>query len=267
MTNTTFKRRALLSSVAMLLVALVALGSATFAWFVADPTAKADGLAMKTTTSTGLVIDTQYDGNTTFTHDEDFNVQTANSGSSPYAAVVTMSPVSMSETGVMHTVEAARSTNYIGKEGADITVPDSTPLPYFTETIDCKTTDGSAATITKATVTFTEAANAPTIKSAFRVALLNGSTIIATWAPSGGSKRYISNDVAADEDGYPATALTDTRTVVATGTQQTISVAIAASSTTTLTLVAYLDGEDDNCTSDLASLADCFSDIRLNLSL
>lgn len=261
MKNTTFKRRALLSSVAMLLVALVALGSATFAWFVSDPTAKADGLAMKTTTSTGLVIDTQYDGNTTFTHDEDFNVLPANSGTSPYTAVVAMSPASMTPTGAMKTVEAAASTGYIGKEGATIGTADTTT--YFKENIDCKTTDGSAATITKATVTFTAASASPTIAAAFRVALLDGNTILATWAPAAGTKRYINDGVTT----YPDAALTTTRSVVATGSQQTISVAIGAGSTKTLTLVAYLDGEDDQCYSDQASLADCFSDITLNLSL
>lgn len=261
MKNTTFKRRALLSSVAMLLVALVALGSATFAWFVSDPTAKADGLAMKTTTSTGLVIDTQYDGNSTFTHDEDFNVQTANSGTSPYASTVAMSPVSMTQTGAMKTVEADVSTNYIGKSGAAITTADATT--YFKENVDCKTTDGSAATITKATVTFTAASASPTIAAAFRVALLDGDEIIATWAPAAGTKRYLADGVTA----YPATAVATTRSVVASGSQQTISVAIGAASTKTLTLVAYLDGEDDQCYSDQASLADCFSNITLNLSL
>lgn len=56
MTNTKFRKRALLSSVAMLLVALVALGSATFAWFVANPTATATGLVMTTSAEPGIVI-------------------------------------------------------------------------------------------------------------------------------------------------------------------------------------------------------------------
>lgn len=56
MTNTKFRKRALLSSVAMLLVALVALGSATFAWFSADPNAHTSSLTLKATSSTGLLI-------------------------------------------------------------------------------------------------------------------------------------------------------------------------------------------------------------------
>lgn len=264
MKNTTFKRRALLSSVAMLLVALVALGSATFAWFVSDPTAKADGLAMKTTTSTGLVIDTQYDGNETFTHDEDFNVQTTNGGTSGYASTVTMSPVTMTQTGALKTVEADRSTNYIGKEDATVSTADTST--YYVEEVYAKTTDGAASTITKATVTFTPATNAPAIAAAFRVALVSGTTVVGTWAPSGNNSggRYLADAVTA----YPASAPTTTRTITATGTQLTgLNIAIAANSTTTLKLIAYLDGEDEACYSDQASLADCFSNITLNLSL
>ncbi len=66
MTNTKFRKRALLSSVAMLLVALVALGSATFAWFTEDPNADASGINAYAQTSKGLLIKTDTD--TTASH-------------------------------------------------------------------------------------------------------------------------------------------------------------------------------------------------------
>lgn len=71
MTNTKFRKRALLSSVAMLLVALVALGSATFAWFVDDPNVTATGISAKANTALGLVAQTTTDGwgTTTWKHD------------------------------------------------------------------------------------------------------------------------------------------------------------------------------------------------------
>ena len=56
MTNTKFRKRALLSSVAMLLVALVALGSATFAWFTSSTSASANDLAISTTKSSELKV-------------------------------------------------------------------------------------------------------------------------------------------------------------------------------------------------------------------
>lgn len=56
MTNTKFRRRALLSSVAMLLVALVALGSATFAWFTQSTSATAQGINVKTVKASELKL-------------------------------------------------------------------------------------------------------------------------------------------------------------------------------------------------------------------
>ena len=54
MKHTTTRKKMLLSSVAMLLVAMLALGSATFAWFTTNPTVTANGVKMQVNTSTGL---------------------------------------------------------------------------------------------------------------------------------------------------------------------------------------------------------------------
>lgn len=56
MKNTKFRKRALLSSVAMLLVAILALGSATFAWFTQNTAATADGIYAKTVKASTLLI-------------------------------------------------------------------------------------------------------------------------------------------------------------------------------------------------------------------
>lgn len=56
MTNTKFRKRALLSSVAMLLVAIVALGSATFAWFNTQNSAQAQTVKAQTTKGSDIVL-------------------------------------------------------------------------------------------------------------------------------------------------------------------------------------------------------------------
>ena len=56
MTNTKFRKRMLLSSVAMLLVALVALGSATFAWFSTTNTASASAMNAKTNKASNILL-------------------------------------------------------------------------------------------------------------------------------------------------------------------------------------------------------------------
>ena len=53
------RKRALISSVAMLLVAMIALGTATFAWFTSRPDANATGLVVRATAANGLVILTE----------------------------------------------------------------------------------------------------------------------------------------------------------------------------------------------------------------
>lgn len=51
-----FKKRALVSSVAMLLVATVAVGSATFAWFTSNKSVTADSMTVKASAAQGLQI-------------------------------------------------------------------------------------------------------------------------------------------------------------------------------------------------------------------
>lgn len=55
-TQKSFRKKALLSSVAMLLVATVAVGSATFAWFSQNTTAKANGVNVKTVKASNIVL-------------------------------------------------------------------------------------------------------------------------------------------------------------------------------------------------------------------
>lgn len=55
-TQKSFRKKALLSSVAMLLVAMVALGSATFAWFTSSTTATASGINVQTVKASELQI-------------------------------------------------------------------------------------------------------------------------------------------------------------------------------------------------------------------
>lgn len=54
--KTTSRRRVLVSSVSMLLVATLALGTATFAWFTNNTSVAADGLQVKAGAATGLQI-------------------------------------------------------------------------------------------------------------------------------------------------------------------------------------------------------------------
>lgn len=65
------KKRALISSVAMLLVAIIALGTATFAWFTSNTTATATGINVRTQKVSELEISSKLKPNytTTFSYD------------------------------------------------------------------------------------------------------------------------------------------------------------------------------------------------------
>lgn len=65
------KKRALISSVAMLLVAIIALGTATFAWFTSNTTARATGINVRTQKVSELEISSKLKPNyaTTFSYD------------------------------------------------------------------------------------------------------------------------------------------------------------------------------------------------------
>lgn len=71
MKNTKSRKKMLISSVAMLLVALVALGSATYAWFSVSKTVTADSISVKAVATAGLEIsidnENDYDTSKSFT--------------------------------------------------------------------------------------------------------------------------------------------------------------------------------------------------------
>lgn len=64
-TQKSFRKKALLSSMAMLLVSTVAVGSATFAWFSSNSTATASGITAKTSQSSNIVLSETGTGNWT----------------------------------------------------------------------------------------------------------------------------------------------------------------------------------------------------------
>ncbi|WP_316608095.1 hypothetical protein [uncultured Ruminococcus sp.] len=148
MTNTKFRKRALLSSVAMLLVALVALGSATFAWFAANPDAEAHGISMKTTAAAGLVVKTDTDGE--WSHSAKLNNADNNATFNATPASIAYDDPAGTITNDIKfwTVIAANSSNYGAKSGESMTTVDagrSGTDEVYMEHIYCRLSDGSDA--------------------------------------------------------------------------------------------------------------------------
>ncbi|MBQ6626228.1 MAG: hypothetical protein IIX27_02935 [Ruminococcus sp.] len=195
MKNTTFRKKALLSSVAMLLVALVALGSATFAWFAANPNAEASGLNLKTTAASGLVIKTDTDPNWSHNALLDAIDDPNDEGTKVIANTVVrdLQPVSQNQATAANfvTVEARESGNYAWKDGSvegetAATIGGAQSTAYYSEKVFFKLSTGSAAEPT-AKVQLTNVAITPVdgavLQNAIRVAIADASgKVIGTYA-------------------------------------------------------------------------------------
>lgn len=83
------RRRLLISSIAMLLVAMLALGTATFAWFTSSTTATASGIKVKTIKASELVIsksDLQWNTTVDYAKEEVFTPVSTVDGNTWYEA-------------------------------------------------------------------------------------------------------------------------------------------------------------------------------------
>lgn len=189
------RKRALISSVAMLLVAMIALGTATFAWFTSDPTAKATGLKMKTTAATGLVIMTEsrqtrsqslgtgtaYDKERTEWRHADFlnyvyNEGTSSAGTSTDSVSLSPTSFDLSTADTLGTpvkVVAGDDSSYAAQSGAVVTEATGAMASgdFYQEKIYCKVTGTEDSATMKATsLRITQGANTK-LKSTARVAI------------------------------------------------------------------------------------------------
>lgn len=258
MKNTTFRKKALLSSVCMLLVALVALGSATFAWFTSNPNAEAAGLALKTTAASGLVIRTETDTN--WTHNAKFDAVQDGTDSNNVPVfkanpeIRDLQPVSQNQTDSSFVTTSAAKASEFGRETdpekASITAaPDGT---FYAEKVYFRLSDGSKAAdnaeIDLTGVTITGAANASMI-GCIRVAVADMTgKVIATYA----TNTTNANGVL----GSDGTQGNFTKLETTTGTKKeavyTGALTVNSNITTApyVTVYAYLDGQDKECFSD-----------------
>ena len=268
MTNTKFRKRALLSSVAMLLVALVALGSATFAWFTANPNAEAHGISMKTTAAAGLVIATDTDlvnGAKRWSHSA-----TLNTGGSTFNA----QPVSQDQSAPANfwKVDAADADAFTA--GSDAMTAATAGTDFYTENIYCRLSDGSDASANSGKkvyikgVSITAAAGA-TMQNCMRVAIAQGNTMLGTWALStAGANGTLTTAAKTPGSFSPALAATSTSLDIDTGL--TALQATGSDESKYITVYVYLDGQDSDCYSDkvgTVNAQEIISSVKVDLTL
>ena len=272
MKNTTFRKKALLSSVAMLLVALVALGSATFAWFTQNPTVTANGLSLKATAAAGLQILSgtektlggEYGTTTTLraetlgvTNDEDFPIT---------------APVSLdcSATGINFYNATADNEN----EYKMATTPNITPgFVGYSEEIYLRASipsnDAIAVKAAKVSVERTSVTDdlANLIWPALRITLVDtkDNTVIGTWSPSGATNGYI-NASGLVMNGEQK-ALTTNMKAFATSVQMNKEVKYTTGTDYSVMMYVWLDGEDEACkTANVENLKQLVKSVTVKFS-
>ena len=283
MTNTKFRKRALLSSVAMLLVALVALGSATFAWFAANPKANAAGLKLKTTAATGLVVKTDTDHK--WSHAAALNAEETGADTGEYASkdeYFNLTPVSQdqSDPGKFYTADAKKSTDYrVAKDttftSAGVTAGHTGTENAYAESVYFRLSDGSSVpaagtqNVVLTGVTITKRDNAQVnMDGCIRVAVASGSNILGTYALNSASPNGVvdsSTDTstadATDSELASITSNSNYLTKITAGAStiavnkivcdaSTLSASASESSYPSVTVYVWLDGQDTNCYSD-----------------
>lgn len=246
MKHTHSRKKMLLSSIAMLLVALVALGSATYAWFTANPNASASGVKLRTTAAAGLVIRTDTD--TTWSHNAALR-----KGETDY---FNLNPVSQDQAAPANfwTVPAEGSDAFTAAAGENMSAAIA-GTDYYTEKVYFRLSDGSDVTanagkkVQISGVSITAAAGA-TMQNAIRVSVAAADgTMLGTWAlATGGANGTLTGT------GKTASPFSPALAAVATGltvdTKQTGLSADGSDETKYVTVYVYLDGQDNDCYSD-----------------
>lgn len=270
MTNTKFRKRALLSSVAMLLVALVALGSATFAWFTENPVVSADGITAYGQTSIGLKIQTTTDPGW-----KD-SAKLMKSGSFNTGEKVVLAPAYAHQaTGSITWLDAkadaatawSSTGNWTAAGGSVNTVAatgNDTLTGIYHEVVQIKATGGESGTVNVnlTGLTLTAATGAPEIKAGVTVLVAVGGTIKAVKKIGADAIKAYASPAAGSAVG---TSSGDT-TMYSTGNVALGSAGYTDQTALSVDVYVYLDGTDEQVFTNNVSADQLLSKVELNFA-
>ncbi len=277
MKNTTFRKKALLSSVAMLLVAIVALGSATFAWFTANPEVSASGLSMKASTDAGLQIcsssyETANGGKKEFGLSTILNaVAEKDAEGTPTGNIVASTDPKQIATPLSYMQDNADVISFAkataieeGKYDVNTTSIDTSGAnATHEETIYLKSSiAGDPVIVKSASVKINANAGAGSLASAVRVMLVSGKNVIGIWSTSGETNKYITS--------AGVVSTTDFTGNKASKEVASTEISVGFTGNDAVKMYVWLDGEDSDCyttnvNNNLAQLIDSI-DVKFSLN-
>ncbi|MGN1138867.1 MAG: hypothetical protein ACI4RM_05415, partial [Ruminococcus sp.] len=261
----------------MLLVAMLALGSATFAWFTANPVATASGLSLKTTASAGLEVRTDTDTN--WSHEALLNKD---------GGTFNLTPASQKqadgEADKFYTVAAEAADAYAAKSGEDMSSATTgytggknvyAEKVYFRLSPGSDTTANAGKKVQLTSVDITPVTGAE-LAGSVKVAVVDSTKkIIGTYTTDVSSQNNHGTLVATADDDLTPKAEAFSPTITEAGDITDIDVNATALKNTAdlskyVTVYVYLDGQHEKCASENVTTVDAaemISDISLSFLL
>lgn len=233
-----FRKKALLSSVAMLMVATVAVGSATFAWFTSSTTATAKDINVKTTKASELKVSKlDFD----FKDEVSYGMATAKNlrpitsadGANWYSNVAETKTASTAKTGNAYTPQTTAIDEYVWTEMLNVKNTGETACSNVTISVEATkgVSDFAKVAIIPCSTPQSEANVMPATTAAEFKANIYGSTAGDEWTPWNGT--------ALETDAFTTVAALNGKTF-------TIST-LAPDAVASYKLIVWFEGEDEDC--------------------
>lgn len=218
--KTSSRKRLLVSSVAMLLVAMLSLGTATYAWFTNSSTAKAKGVNVYTTKLSNLQVTETPSNEDSWGNEVDFGVNKQ------------LMPASTGNLTAWYHTTAENETEYTRKSDGPITTVTTNPDYVIAKTFSIRSKDQPADNVQwKLDLTGTDA----TAKKYMRVALIGGDNNVVY------SLNETSTSGLTSEAGATA-ALTSANAI-----SGKLFASLPANTAKELTLYVWFEGQDTEC--------------------
>lgn len=279
------RKRVLISSVAMLLVAMVALGTSTFAWFTQSPTANASGLVLKATAAKGLKVlsESQGDGrNTNYTVGDPTTYQTATylnanaAGTAASTDALYLAPASINlkaTTLDAYSTTASSETAATAKTDAEVApITKAVTGPVYSEKVYLALTGASdeTATETVSINNFKVTLNANSkLKEAVRVALAyydGETTTVLGGFTNTAAKGNIITAVNAEDNTYNNATKEEFSFTAFAGAVDEIGT-VDVSGDCYLQVLVYLDGEHADCKTSNIEMSNVVEKVEIGFSI
>ena len=272
MTNTKFRKRALISSVAMLLVALVALGSATFAWFSTSNTANAAGLTMKTVAEKGIAVKTESAADLGFKKSTFLNYDSTSGAAS--TTPLTIAPASYdfgtdasdANKGKFYTTTTDDASVYKTSNMSAVTevTPSMNSAVVYAEKIYVKVLGDTASTVNVSASFDPVTGASEDLLDCIRILIVDEDGKVLYYVNGDGTKG--TNKFLFDEGTY-SSVLSSGNCPAAVTSAQAITDAINSTGTQYVTVYVYLDGEDEHCFSNAVTANSIIENVNVTFTL